>query len=482
LALVARRTPVYEATHHLGRSEWVLPAEHWASQYSNASYAATFGVFNYHLSDLLTYARERTHRNDLSPTREAEILGVLTDKQGLNRRESPFRGLASGRSVVLIQMESWQHFVMDLRVGGVEVTPTLNRLKREGLSWDFIVDVTHLGRTSDAEFAVLTGLVPDTRGPAAFSGLEALPATLPRELAGRGYRTASFHGYNRAFWNRAYTHPVLGIDAMFFEESFEGQPKVGLGAADPVVFDFVAGKLEEWSGPTLAFVVSLSSHHPYVYTPPEYDGLFADLAADPSHGLLGPYLRSVRYADDALAGFVRALGERGLLERVVLVVYGDHDMGGIGARKPLESVGPRLFTPLEDRVPLVVWIPGAEEFVVANRAEFQGATGGLHDVFPTVLHLLGLEPPWGIEGTHLFVPDAARDPVPLPTPAGTFAFRQAIYGPFGAAPLGARPPPSHGVPTAERSLQDQLVVRDLLDLGSTRILGSIPPGPETASR
>jgi len=46
---------------------------------------------------------------------------------------------------------------------------------------------------------------------------------------------------------------------------------------------------------------------------------------------------------------------------------------------------------------------GHEDLVAQHRDEYTDATAGLHDTFPTLLHLLGERVPLGVLGTNLLV-------------------------------------------------------------------------------
>lgn len=485
----AWRTPIIEQTHHIKESDWVMPADHWGSRYSRATKAATFGLFTFHYSDLMGYMKEAPADRSLEPYQLRIIDQVLDAKKNLNDLATPFFGLANGRRIIVIQLEAVQHWVLGLEVDGVPAMPNLDRLRKSALSWDYIMDITATGRTSDAEFAVMTGLLPDARLRTLGLGTKAQsPQYLGRILRSKGYRLASYHGYKRSFWDRAYNHPFYGIAEMYFEEVYDTSETLGLGVPDPFVYDFMVDKLEdEREEKSLSLMISLSSHHPFIYTPEEYNSHFASLDPHEGWGLVGPYLRSVRYSDDALGAFLDQLEERGLLEDSLLVIYGDHDMGFVGLDRPVPGSDRIASHAGEDRVPLVIAIPGQEELIAKQGPEHTDATGGLHDLLPTLLHLLGEEAPRGIVGTNLLVPDRYRGAVPLPPgiDGRVFAFRHnLIFEKSGEVlPIEAgQPVPTHG-PTVDQAYLDQLVSQALKDHpeAATRAPAETPAPEHVAS-
>lgn len=462
---IAWRIPIYEDTHHLNREKWIQPSEHWTSTYSRSSYAATFGVFNYHVMDLFGMIRDRFQKTPLRPDRKDEIHRLLNHKAELNKRKSPLWGAARGRHVIIVQLESLQHFLLDLEVRGHEVMPFLDTLKQSSLNWDLIFDVSFLGRTSDAEFATLTSLLPDTRRPASYYSLSDNLVSLPKELKRYGYATTSLHGFKRSFWNRAYTHPAYGIEALHFEERFRDLPKIGLGVSDKDLFRYSTDLLESSQDQQqFLFIISLSSHHPYIYVDDKYLDPYDHLRLSDGYGLLAPYLASASYTDEALSFFWRLLEDRKLLQDSLLVIYGDHDRGGLGAKKPIPEVGDRMNRLTEDRIPLVISIPGQESLLQQYAQDYVGVVGGLHDLAPTILHLLGETIPKGMMGTHLFVENSFRDPLPLPNLPRLYAYRGVLSLPNGSrisTPYAEEL--TEGMPNAEEAITDQVAVQDLLD-------------------
>jgi phosphoglycerol transferase MdoB-like AlkP superfamily enzyme len=105
--------------------------------------------------------------------------------------------------------------------------------------------------------------------------------------------------------------------------------------------------------------------------------------------LLGDYLHSVHYFDAVFGEFVDLLRERGLLDRSVLVLYGDHH-GFLGDSPELARL---LGFPerseydhlrVRKRVPFLIRLPHGDAAGVRDIA------GGHLDIAPTILSLLGI--------------------------------------------------------------------------------------------
>ncbi|MUV37325.1 Phosphatidylglycerol--membrane-oligosaccharide glycerophosphotransferase [Lentibacillus sp. JNUCC-1] len=120
-----------------------------------------------------------------------------------------------------------------------------------------------------------------------------------------------------------------------------------------------------------------------------------DLPAEYNGTLTGDYLQSVRYADHTLGLFIDDLKEKGLWEDTVIALYGDHS--GVHGRLVTDKdvqllhdlVGQPYSLPFRFNIPFIVSIPGD----VDGNKETIETMGGQLDMMPTVLNIMGVEPP-----------------------------------------------------------------------------------------
>jgi phosphoglycerol transferase MdoB-like AlkP superfamily enzyme len=130
----------------------------------------------------------------------------------------------------------------------------------------------------------------------------------------------------------------------------------------------------------------LTNHHPY-----DIPARYRDLdVGSLRNTVLGNYLQSVHYFDQALGEFVEQLRRIGVLDRSMLVVYGDHQ----GWLEPTPEFARLLgFAPgdafrhwlVRKRLPLLIRLPGGAH------AGPQRTMAGHLDIAPTVLSLLGID-------------------------------------------------------------------------------------------
>lgn len=348
--------------------------------------ARVTGLLGFQVYDLAIEGRDvlvpRALVSDEDRARVRRFVGNRIDTD-----RSKLFGVARGRSLIVVMVESLQAFPIGLRLGGEEITPHLNELIRQSLYFPHFYDESWEATTSDAEFASLASLYPLASGAVATRFPTNEYHALPGILAARGYATVSAHAFHSEFWNVRVIHRRLGFQTSHFARDYRPGEELGLGLADASFFEQTVPKLAAQPRPFMAFLVTLTSHHPYVLPARHRVLHLFDLEGTP----LGDYLHAVRYVDGAIGRFVDRLRERGLLDDSVLAIYGDH-------RNYLEET-PDLFahlgrlvdlTPPNDwkvkyGLPFIVRLPNGEA------AGQRRTTGGHVDVAPTLLSLLGIE-------------------------------------------------------------------------------------------
>jgi len=358
--------------------------------WSRVFFVTRSGILLCHLQDGASAARDHLLAPAAPSAAERERLAAWYAVRDRPKPPSPLAGRAAGQSVILVQLEALQAQVIGLEVAGRPVTPHLNRLLTESLYFPRFYHQTAQGRTADAEYLTLCSQHPLAEGAVFFRFPRAPVSCLPRLLALAGYRTEAFHAFDRAFWNRATVYPQLGFARFHSRDELPQTEIIGLGLSDRVFFATALQRLRALPQPFFAFLVTLSSHHPYpdAYPP-------ADLSLGALDGTsVGRYLKAMHYLDASLGHFVEGLRAAGLLDRAVLIALGDHDLGALS--DPAGHL-PALFGPAPPgtpagldfwrRVPLLIRLPHGE---AAGRYP---QLGGQLDLLPTVLELLDLTPP-----------------------------------------------------------------------------------------
>jgi phosphoglycerol transferase MdoB-like AlkP superfamily enzyme len=348
--------------------------------YTRRQVALALGLLPYHLYDVVVLvSHPLLGRLGVTDDEREAVLRYLVRRRSNLPPPSPLHGTVRGANVILVMVESLQDFPLGLHLLGRPVTPHLNALAGESLRFVNFFDQTHLGNTSDGELASLQSLHPLPSGAVAtrfgtndYHGLPAL-------LASRGYETVSVAGQPAEYWNMQGMHERLGFERSEFAEGF---------LDDRETFTRAASIMEDLPRPFLMYLITFSSHHPFVQPQPERER-FPVGSLDGT--LLGRYVQSIHRADAALGEFLTELRSKGILNGSVLVVYGDHrarleDQPGFPRLVGVDD-GDDLGLWLEGRrLPLLIRLPNGEH--AGNRR----IAGGHLDISLTILGLLGLTP------------------------------------------------------------------------------------------
>lgn len=306
---------------------------------------------------------------------------------------SPLFGAARGKNVIFIMVESLHAFPLGMRVGGREVTPNLNALARRSMYFESFYGQTWEGSTSDGEWTSLQSLHPLPSGSVSTTYPTHHFRGIPRVLAERGYTTLSAHAYYGDLWGMREMHPNLGFQRSYFRESYSAAEPMGMGGIpDADFFRQTAPRLRELPRPFMAYLMTITTHHPYRL----HDRYKVLPMGDLAGTTVADYLHTVHYTDAALGEFVAGLERDGILDESVLVIYGDHK-GDLGEPAGLERLLTRDagFAPRapgfdarywreQNRLPLLIHLPGD------SAAGVRTTSAGHLDIAPTVLNLLGI--------------------------------------------------------------------------------------------
>ncbi|WP_158701633.1 LTA synthase family protein [Lentibacillus sp. Marseille-P4043] len=313
-------------------------------------------------------------------------------------------GVAEGKNLIILQIESLQDFVIGLKLNGQEISPNLNKWVEDSYYFTNVFQQIGSGNTSDAEFIMNTSIYPKGETPTSKYVADKKLTSLPNVLKDQGYYTATFHADTVKYWDRNILYPALGFDQYYDTEYYGENDVVGHGSSDGYFYDKTMDKLVEFNNenkPFYAHVISLTSHTPFempadkrmLKLPKKYKGTF-----------IGNYLQSVHYADYALGQFFEGLKQEGLWEDSIIALYGDHSgvHGKLLQDKDVTLLHELLGNPysLLNRfnIPFVIDIPGETE----DTGKEIDSIGGQLDMMPTILNLMGITPQGLYFGQDLF--------------------------------------------------------------------------------
>lgn len=351
--------------------------------YGREQLVESLGLYNYQLVNI-AYGIKAPIDKALSDDSDGK--NVSQYMQNKRHEQTELFGMAKGKNVVLISLESTQNFVINRKVNGEEITPFLNDLVKESFYFSTIYDQTAQGKTSDAEFMIDTGLYPLPSGSVFVRRPENTFESLPYLLKENGdYTVATFHGNDADFWNRDQMYANLGYDHFFSKKYYDvtEENAINYGIKDIAFFEQSMDELAGLPQPYMAKFITLSNHFPFLID--EADQTIDQ--ANTEEDVVNRYVMTVRYEDEAIERFFQLLKEQDMYKDTIFVIYGDH----YGISKKYEAGVHELLnqqdTPLNhlelQQVPLIIHIPGQDGRTIDT-------IGGEVDIRATLLHLLGI--------------------------------------------------------------------------------------------
>ncbi|WP_336155504.1 LTA synthase family protein [Bacillus sp. 204(2023)] len=348
----------------------------------------SIGLFQFHIYDTIS---QTVNISAKAFADEDSITAIknYTEADYSKPDQSKF-GLAKGRNVIFVTLESTQSFVLNEKVNGKEITPFMNDLIKKSYSFDLFYQQTEQGKTSDSEFIVANSLYPSLSGAVFFTKSDHQFHTMYKSLKQHDYYSAVFHANHKTFWNRDVMYDTFGIDRFFDVDDFHVTPgtSTSWGLKDKEFLEQSAEKLKSLPQPFYSSFITLTNHFPFEID--EKDQLIDEF--DSSSDLLNRYVTTVRYEDEALKHFIKKLKDEGLYENSMIVFMGDHyGISEAHNEAMAEFLGKDEITPYDNvqlqRVPFIIHIPG----ITDQKPETIPDAGGQVDVRPTLMHLLGVE-------------------------------------------------------------------------------------------
>ncbi len=399
-----------------------LDVSRFAKQWNKEYIVMRFGIYIYQTNDVITSIQPKINSMFGYDKAHKEFVDYFADTKD-TAQTNEYTNIFEGKNIIVIHAESMQTNAIGLKFNDKEVTPTLNKLTREGMYFSNFYSQVSVGTSSDSELTYNTSLMPTKSGTAFVSYYNRTYISTPKLLKEKGYYTFSMHANNADFWNRRTMHENLGYERFFSKKDYEvtKENTIGLGLSDKEFFKQSIPKImkinednKNWYGT----LIMLTNHTPFSDTEKygdfevnmketitKEDGTTEEIIHPFMEGTkLGNYFKSYHYADEALGEFINELDESGLLENTVLVIYGDHD-----ARLPKSDYN-RLYNydkktdgilsdddpnyikydsyqyELGRKVPFIIWTKDMEGTKLNKEIT---NVMGMYDVMPTLGNMFG---------------------------------------------------------------------------------------------
>ncbi|MCM0650886.1 LTA synthase family protein [Clostridium swellfunianum] len=335
----------------------------------------------YHIHDAASYF-ENSKRLALNDEDKNQIKAWY-DSNKENLPDNEYKAIFKGKNLIFVQVESLEAFLINQKIEGQEITPSLNSIIKNSLYFPNIYEQVSGGNSSDADLMVNTSTHPVRSGSTFFRFPDNKYNSMPVLMKKQGYYTSAFHPDGGGYWNWMPALQSMDFDKTVDTVGFTVDETIGYGLSDESFLRQMKDKLVKQPQPFYSFFVTLTSHMPFVM--PE-DKKELKLSDNIGGTVLGDYFQSIRYTDKHIGKFLEGLDKEGILDNTVVVIYGDHTGVHKYYKDKLKTIEPKEQWWAEDsmRVPMIIYSKGMEGKQV-------GTIGGHVDIMPTALYLMGID-------------------------------------------------------------------------------------------
>ena len=397
-----------------------------------------FGIYVYQSNDLIASLKPQ-----ISPLfgydTAAKEFREYYEEYPQDSEDNEYTDILKGKNIIVIHAESFQNFVMDTEINGVELAPNMKKLASEGMYFSNFYSQESVGTSSDSEFTYSTSLLPASSGTVFVSYWDRYYPSIQKYLSNDGYYVFSMHANKGNMWNREVMHKQLGYDRFYnYTKDYDIDETIGLGLSDKSFFRQSVQKIKKINkkyDKYYGLLIMLTNHTPFegLEDTTDLDLTYTYKTTDPETGeetevvnnylkdtTLGKYFTTVHYADQAIGELVDNLDKEGLLDDTVLVIYGDHDAKikrseydyyynyNPETDSKYSSDDPRYdeFTKYEyelnRKVPFIIWTKDKDLQKKINKKVT--TVTGMYDVLPTLGNMLGIDTPYAL-GHDVFSTD-----------------------------------------------------------------------------
>ena len=284
-------------------------------------------IYGYHIADIENTINIKKQAKYTTKEKLLEDYNKLKEEYAEKYGESNYdlQGIAKGKNVIILQLESIQEFVINKEINGKEITPNLNRFINENIEISNMFMQSY-SSTADSEFSTVTSLYPMENGMSYSRYYTNTYDDIFTMFKNDGYTTSYMHGNYGFFWNRENVYKEFEVEHIELKDQFEDTSEDIMGyLSDELLYRQAVEKLKQYNMPFISYIVSASSHTPF-----ELWGLLDESKVNIDVGkykgtFFGNYLESVNYADYAFGVFIDELKAANLYDDTVILLFGDHN-------------------------------------------------------------------------------------------------------------------------------------------------------------
>lgn len=316
---------------------------------------------------------------ELTKEQEAAIEKEYSDhSQRVTGRTAP----DNIKNVIFILVESYLAATSDLVVDGQEITPNLNKLKRDSNVYynGHMTPNVSIGESSDGQLIYMAGLMPlhseITVSKAKKNSIIGLPEQMKKAYP--DLQSLTIIPTNPSLWDQQAMSDSYGFDKLYSMLDYQAEMKDnenGEFLTDEMIFRYASKKDESNKPPFFSLILTMTMHQPFnSYI--EHGFHLSDKSLPQEYK---NYLTNCHYTDIQIGKYLNSLKEKGLYDNSMIVIVSDHDAHS-------DYLG--LEGKISREIPIFIVNGGIDE-----TNAWSGECNQL-DVYTTILDIMGIQGTW----------------------------------------------------------------------------------------
>lgn len=307
-----------------------------------------------------------------------QITEYLSNIVPTNKNE--YSELFKGKNLIIILGESLSEIAIS-----EEYTPTLYKLRNEGINFTNFYTPLFPVSTNDGEYLSLTGLVPASGSWSLKQSKDNLmkfnTASLAKE---NNYSTLAFHDHLGTYFSRSLSVPNLGFDSFTSCEDMGIDctvwPESDIDMIEATTKDFM-----NLDNLFLTYYISVSGHLPYISSSYTANKNFEQVKDMNVSEKAKNYISTQIEFDNAIKLLIEELDKNGKLEDTVIAIYPDHYPYGLSLNEINELSSFERDKKFEiHKNAFIIWTPNIEHIDVDTLCSNI-------DIMPTIANLFGFK-------------------------------------------------------------------------------------------
>ena len=286
------------------------------------------------------------------------------------------------QNVIFILVESYLSVTSDLVVDGQEITPNLNKLKRDRNVYynSHMIPNVSIGESSDGQLIYMAGLLPlhseITVSKAKKNCIIGLPEQIKKAYP--NLQSLTIIPTNPSLWDQQAMSDSYGFDKLYSMLDYQAEMKNNENGAfltDEMIFRYASKKDESNLPPFFSLILTMSMHQPF-NSFVEHGFHLTDKSLPQEYK---NYLTNCHYTDIQIGKYLDDLKDKGLYDNSLIVIVSDHD-----AHPDYLGMDGKI----SREIPIYIVNGGID-----NSNAWSGECNQL-DVYTTILDIMGIQSQW----------------------------------------------------------------------------------------